>query len=54
MKYYILVDHYADIGRDKLPEKTRTVMEQFHDSYIDNKDLQKDLQKSEMIILNNS
>ena len=54
-KYYILVDHYADIGEDKVPEKTRTVMEQFHDSYIDNKDLQKDLQKkSEMIILNNS
>ena len=54
-KYYILVDHYADIDEDKVPEKTRTVMEQFHDSYIDNKDLQKDLQKkSEMIILNNS
>ena len=54
-KYYILVDHYADMGEDKISEKTKTVMEQFHDSYIDNKDLQKDLQKkSEMIILNNS
>ena len=54
-KYYILVDHYADIGEDKMPEKTKAVMEQFHDSYMDNKELQKDLQKkSEMIILNNS
>ena len=54
-KYYILVDHYADISEDKIPEKTKVVMEQFHDSYIDNKELQKDLQKkSEMIILNNS
>jgi len=54
-KYYILVDHYADIDEDKIPEKTKIVMEQFHDSYVDNKELQKDLQKkSEMIILNNS
>jgi hypothetical protein len=54
-KYYILVDHYADMSEDKMPEKTKAVMEQFHDSYIDNKELQKDLQKkSEMIILNNS
>jgi len=54
-KYYILVDHYADIDENKVPEKTKIVMEQFHDSYVDNKELQKDLQKkSEMIILNNS
>jgi hypothetical protein len=54
-KYYILVDHYAEIDNKQIPEKTKTVMEQFHDSYMDNKDLQKDLQKkSEMIILNNS
>ena len=55
-KYYILVDHYADEEKkDSIPEKTKVVMEQFHDSYVDNKELQKDLQKkSEMIILNNS
>jgi len=55
-KYYILVDHYADVEKtDNIPEKTRTVMEQFHDSYMDNKEIQKDLQKkSEMVILNNS
>ena len=55
-KYYILVDHYADVEKtDNIPEKTRTVMEQFHDSYIDNKEIQKDLQKKvEMVILNNS
>ena len=54
-KYYILVDHYADIDENKVPEKTKIVMEQFHDSYVDDKELQKDLQKkSEMIILNNS
>ena len=55
-KYYILVDHYADEEKnDYIPEKTKTVMEQFYDSYIDNKEIQKDLQKkSEMVILNNS
>ena len=55
-KYYILVDHYADVEKtDPIPEKTRTVMEQFHDSYMDKKELHKELQKkSEMIILNNS
>ena len=55
-KYYILVDHYADVEKtDPIPEKTRTVMEQFHDSYLDKKALHKELQKkSEMIILNNS
>ena len=43
------------MSEDKMPEKTKAVMEQFHDSYMDNKELQKDLQKkSEMIILNNS
>ena len=55
-KYYILVDHYADVDKtDIIPEKTKAVMEQFHDSYMNNNELQKDLQKkSEMIILNNS
>ena len=55
-KYYILVDHYADVEKtDNIPYKTKKIMEQFHDSYMDNKEIQKDLQKkSEMIILNNS
>ena len=55
-KYYILVDHYADVEKtDNVPYKTKKIMEQFHDSYMDNKEIQKDLQKkSEMIILNNS
>ena len=38
------------MSEDKIPEKTRTVMEQFHDSYIDNKDLQKDLHKKKEMI----
>jgi len=55
-KYYILVDHYANEDKtDIIPEKTKAVMEHFHDSYINNNEFQKDLQKkSEMIILNNS
>ena len=55
-KYYILVDHYADVEKtNNIPKKTKKIMEHFHDSYMDNKEIQKDLQKkSEMIILNNS
>jgi len=55
-KYYILVDYYADVERNAvISEKTKVVMDRFHDSFMNNNELQKDLQKkSEMIILNNS